>query len=66
MNSGAQKCVTQRVTNNAGCVTSLGFISLEPKKSRVIEDHQRDHRPAQGVDEVEPWPHSGSRRLREG
>ena len=35
MKVGAQKCVIQRVRNSAGSVTSRGFQSLPPKKSRV-------------------------------
>src|SRR3954471_10453911 len=35
MKSGAQKCVTQRVRNSAGSVTSRTFSPPAPKKSRV-------------------------------
>src|SRR5215475_6833832 len=35
MNTGAQKCVTQRVRNKAGSATSRGFMPAAPKKSRV-------------------------------
>ena len=50
MKVGAQKCVTQRVRNSAGSVTSRGLKPLAPKKSRVwIQGHERHDEAAQDV-----------------
>jgi hypothetical protein len=54
-NTGAQKCVTQRVRNSAGSFTSRGLKAARGEEiAGVVERHQHHYETPQQIDGIEP------------